>query len=271
MWTCGLLKRNAKQALSGRYWLCTAVCLIAGVFGASSVFSDLYAQFEYALSFVRDFTRPDVWTGNQPDVSFAEIFEAMSVTGLLAAVLLGMLIGVILGSVYRAFVSGPLSAGLCRYMMESRQGGAPFGTLFTIFRKPYLNVVKVLFLTDLKIVLGYIIIIPGIYWTYCYRQVPYLMAENPYLTTGRAMELSRQMMHGEKFHSFLLDLSFIGWDLLCLVTFGLGQVFLVAYREATYAEFYAAMRAKALSYGFSDESELGGFVRHSSPNHWANA
>lgn len=266
MWTCGLLKRNARQALSGRYWMCTAVCLIAGIFGANSVFANLSSQFQEVTILWQEFTQPDVWTGNHVDPTLAEILEAMSVTGLLGAIAIGILIGMVIGMVYRAFVSAPLASGLCRYMMESRQGKAPVGTLFGIFRRPYLNVVKVLFLTNLKILLGSIIIIPGIYWAYAYRLVPYLMAENPYLTTGRAMELSSQMMQGEKFHSFLLELSFIGWELLCLLTLGLGQIFLVAYYEATFAELYAAMRAKALSYGYTDESELGGFVRHVAPD-----
>lgn len=270
MWTCGLLKRNARQALSGRYWICTAVCLVAGILGASSVFSNLSGQFETATSLWAEFSQPDVWTGNQVDPTASELFDLMASSGLLAVILISVFIGFVMGVVYQAFVSTPLSVGLCRYMMESRQGRAPFSTLFGIFRSPYLNVVKVTFLVNLKIALGSIIIIPGIYWAYAYRLVPYLMAENPYLTTGRAMELSRQMMQGEKFHSFLLELSFIGWDLLCLLTFGLGQIFLVAYRYATFAELYAALRAKAFAFGYTDESELGGFVRHTAPD-WTNA
>ena len=269
MWTCGLLKRNAKQALSGRYWMCTAVCLVAGILGASTVFSNLSSQFESASTFWEEWSQPSVWTGNQTDPTLYELFDSLAATGLLTVILVSILLGLVIGIIYQTIVTVPLSAGLCRYMMESRQGGAPFGTLFSIFRTPYLNVVKVLFLTNLKIALGCIIIVPGIYWAYAYRLVPYLMAENPYLTTGRAMELSRQMMQGEKFHSFLLELSFIGWDFLCLLTFGLGQIFLVAYRYATFAELYAALRAKAFAYGYTDASELGGFVRHTVPN-WSN-
>ena len=105
-------------------------------------------------------------------------------------------------------------------------------------------------------------IIPGIYWSYCYMQVGYLMAENPYLTTRRAMELSKQMMDGEKWNTFVLQLSFIGWYLLCSITFGIGFIFLEPYVQATFAELYAALRAKALASGYTNEYELGGFVRH---------
>lgn len=117
-------------------------------------------------------------------------------------------------------------------------------------------------LTNLKVALGSLLIIPGIYWSYCYMQVGYLMAENPYLTTCRAMELSKQMMDGEKWNTFVLQLSFIGWYLLCSITFGIGFIFLEPYVQATFAELYAALRAKALANGYTNEYELGGFVRH---------
>ena len=50
--------------------------------------------------------------------------------------------------------------------------------------------------------------------------------------------------------------------LLCALTLGIGGFFLEPYMQATYAEFYAAMRSKALAQGFATTDELGGFVRH---------
>ena len=131
------------------------------------------------------------------------------------------------------------------------------------FRYPYGNPIVVQLLTDLKIALGYfLLIVPGIYWTYCYMLVPYLLAENPYMSATRAMELSKEMMEGEKWNFFILKLSFFGWLLLCVFTFGIGGFFLEPYMQATYAEFYAAMRSKALAMGMTTTDELGGFVRH---------
>ena len=43
---------------------------------------------------------------------------------------------------------------------------------------------------------------------------------------------------------------------------GIGGFFLEPYMQATYAEFYAAMRSKALAAGMTTTDELGGFVRH---------
>ena len=147
--------------------------------------------------------------------------------------------------------------------MESRQSLTPPSTVVSVFRYPYGNPIVVQLLTDLKIALGFfLLIVPGIYWTYCYMLVPYLLAENPYMTATRAMELSKEMMYGEKWKFFVLQLSFFGWLLLCALTLGIGGFFLEPYMQATYAEFYAAMRSKALAQGFATTDELGGFVRH---------
>ena len=173
-----------------------------------------------------------------------------------------MLIAAAISLCWAAFLINPLTVGRNRYFMESRQSATPFSTVTSIFHTPYLNVVKVMLLTNLKIALGSLLIIPGIYWSYCYMQVGYLMAENPYLTTCRAMELSKQMMDGEKWNTFVLQLSFIGWYLLCSIPFGIGFIFLEPYVQATFAELYAALRAKALANGYTNEYELGGFVRH---------
>lgn len=224
MWTRSLLKSNAKQALQERYWRSVGLCLLLSLLGIGYSFPRLTAQYRVTSS--------------------------------------QMLIAAAISLCWAAFLINPLTVGRNRYFMESRQSATPFSTVTSIFRTPYLNVVKVMLLTNLKIALGSLLIIPGIYWSYCYMQVGYLMAENPYLTTGRAMELSKQMMDGEKWNTFVLQLSFIGWYLLCSITFGIGFIFLEPYVQATFAELYAALRAKALANGYTNEYELGGFVRH---------
>lgn len=246
MWTCSLLKENAKQALSGRYWKGFWVCLVVGLLSGGN-----------GPSLTFSYSADDV-------ASFWENLPAYILPFLIVASLIGLALAVL----WSVFIASPVLVGRCRYFMESRQSPSPFSTVFSVFQTPYLNVVKVSFLTGLKIFAGmFLFLIPGIYWSYCYALVPYLLAENPYLTTTRAMELSKEMMYGEKLHYFVLELSFIGWNLLCILTFGIGFFFLAPYQSATFAEFYAAMRAKALSMGMTTTQELGGFVRHDNPNY----
>lgn len=56
-------------------------------------------------------------------------------------------------------------------------------------------------------------------------------------TMQEAFQISKQMMDGQKWAAFVMDLSFIGWNILSLFTCGiLGIFFLKPYREATFAE-----------------------------------
>ena len=96
---------------------------------------------------------------------------------------------------------------------------------------------------------------------YEYRMVPYILSERPDLPHQRVFELSRDMTHGEKWKMLLLDLSFVGWYLLALLSCCVGWIFLQPYIEASYAELYTALREKAFGMGFSDRTELPGFLR----------
>ena len=66
---------------------------------------------------------------------------------------------------------------------------------------------------------------PGIIKSYEYRMIPYILAENPSINWREAFRLSKAMMDGQKWNTFVLDLSFIGWDLLSAVTGGLLGLF----------------------------------------------
>ena len=66
-----------------------------------------------------------------------------------------------------------------------------------------------------------------------------MLAENPNLTKEQAFAQSKQMMNGQKWEAFVLDLSFIGWDLLSAMTLGILSIFYVEpYRNLTFAALY---------------------------------
>ena len=251
MWTRELLKSNAKQALQGRYWRSFWVCLVLSFVGLGGASASSGSA-----------ARQTVNTAGGDTASIYEMFSDIP-DNMLAALAVGAFIGAIISICWVLFVLYPLKVGRCRYFMESRQSLTPASTVVSTFRQPYGNPIIVQLLTNLKVFLGFLLlIVPGIYWDYCYTLVPYLLAENPYMSATRAMELSKQMMDGEKWNTFVLQLSFIGWYLLCSITFGIGFIFLEPYVQATFAELYAALRAKALANGYTNEYELGGFVRH---------
>lgn len=89
-------------------------------------------------------------------------------------------------------------------------------------------------------------IIGGIIKRYSYFLVPYIVAENPDINARDAIRLSRDMMRGYKWKCFVLDISFIGWQLLGILTLGLLDIaYTDPYRVATFTEFYCDMRGLA--------------------------
>ena len=81
-------------------------------------------------------------------------------------------------------------------------------------------------------------IIPGYVKAYAYSMAYYISLDRPELSAQECLEESERLMDGHKWDLFLLDLSFIGWHLLCLFTFGIGYLFLQPYVEMAKANFY---------------------------------
>lgn len=248
MWTRSLLKENAKIVLRRTYWLSFLVCLVGGLLTGTSG-----AGANYAYSYQSASGSSGGNTGSS--------YIPPALAGLLATT---ALLFFAVAIVYACFVASPITVGYRRYFMEARGGNAPFSSLFSVFGKPgYLATVKTLFMTNLSIFLwSLLLVIPGIIKSYQYCMVPYILAERPDMDYRRAMELSRQMTDGEKWNIFVLQLSFIGWELLGVLCFGIGLLFVTPYVEATMAELYTALRTKAMSLGQTDASELPGFIAY---------
>jgi uncharacterized membrane protein len=81
--------------------------------------------------------------------------------------------------------------------------------------------------------------IPGIVKSYSYAMTNYILIDNPNMTANEAITESRKMMDGHKMDLFLLDLSFIGWYILSIFTFGILLLYVAPYHEAARAQFYA--------------------------------
>lgn len=84
--------------------------------------------------------------------------------------------------------------------------------------------------------------IPGIVKSYSYAMTPYILLDKPELSATEAITESRMMMDGHKMELFLLDLSFIGWILLSLLTCGLLFFYVAPYMQAARAEFYRTLK-----------------------------
>lgn len=78
--------------------------------------------------------------------------------------------------------------------------------------------------------------------------IPYILAENPKIQRKKAFKLSKEMMKGNKWKTFILDLSFLGWELLSIFTFGLLNIFYInPYKVATTVELYEVLKKQIIS------------------------
>lgn len=81
-------------------------------------------------------------------------------------------------------------------------------------------------------------VIPGIIVGIMFSQANYILAENPDKSAMECIKESARMMKGHKFDYFVLELSFIGWSILCVLSLGIGFLWLVPYFEITLTNFY---------------------------------
>ena len=83
-----------------------------------------------------------------------------------------------------------------------------------------------------------LLIIPGIIAAYSYSLTFYLLIDEPELSAEAAIQKSIKIMEGNKWKLFLLHLRFFGWFMLCVLTLGIGLLWLIPYVQISFVHFY---------------------------------
>lgn len=145
------------------------------------------------------------------------------------------------------FVKNPVSVGASRLYLgvhgnEEHRGRA--ADLMYPFDNSYRNVVWIMLVKVIRQMVFYILlIIPGIWRTYTYRMVPYLLAEKPEMSVEEAFATSINMVNGHKWRIFIYDLSFIPWYILSLISFGIVHIFWTRpYKNMADAKLYLKLK-----------------------------
>ncbi|MBR5965242.1 MAG: DUF975 family protein [Treponema sp.] len=89
--------------------------------------------------------------------------------------------------------------------------------------------------------------IPGIIKKYSYSMMFYVMAEYPKIGVKKAMNISKELTRGYKGDLFVTDLTFIPLFILCMLSAGIGFLWLVPYYQATYTNIYHALKEVAVN------------------------
>lgn len=144
----------------------------------------------------------------------------------------------------------PLTYGFNNAMLSliRCESHTPTNDMLAYFKRDYSRSVPALILVALaQLGLGIVTLGIGVViLAYAYAMVPYLLRDYPELTATEALRTSREMMKGHKWDLFVLDLTFIGWGILCLFTAGIGLLWLQPYVSAAHAHFYEDLKAETI-------------------------
>lgn len=147
---------------------------------------------------------------------------------------------------WAVFLWGGIELGIALVFLNFvRKKEASLRQLFAFFTegKLFVNSVAFYVIRRIYIVLWtLLLVVPGIVKTYSYAMAPYLLNDNQGLSANEAITRSRSLMHGNKCRLFLLDLSFLGWFLLVVASFGLANFYVMPYYQATRAQFYENLK-----------------------------
>lgn len=122
----------------------------------------------------------------------------------------------------------------------------------TYGKKLVVTILRTLFIT----LWCFLFIIPGIVYNYSSYFSFQIMCENPNLKPMEALKLSKKMVAGNRGELFALDLSFIGWWILCGISFGIASIYAIPYYLTTQALYYENFKIRALQEGRITEDDF---------------
>lgn len=169
-----------------------------------------------------------------------------AVAALIYSVVAGGLSAIpFIGGLCSLFVGLPIAYGFTIVMFEVYKGkDIDFGVLFEGFQD-YSRIFATKLLQGIYTALwSLLLLIPGIIKYYSYAMTDYILKEEPAMKNNEAIEKSMAMMENNKMKLFMLDLSFIGWAILSIITFGIGFFFLQPYMQVARAAFYEDLKAQ---------------------------
>ena len=225
-----LYKQTAKEQLAGRWTLCVmGITYILSMPTMLSSMKNLMSTMKAVLS----------------SSSYTAIRSVHS-SGNLLLIFAGY------------FITGTTIIAQC-YMYQAlyhTTGGVKFQVFlrgFSMWMQGFLGYLWFLLWTFLWSLL---FMIPGIVKAFSYSQMFWILAENPGISVRKAMNLSKVMTRGYKGELFVMLLSFIGWNILAALTFGVLYVWLIPYMRMSMANAYHALRAQALRTGVLTEADF---------------
>lgn len=261
-------KRKGQKIFKKRYWTYVAVCFLLSFFGYEySTSSIMIHQYDRTKETVQEVVQPTRHKNNL-EMIFGEVNEqldqvistitrqdsyAFKLAGAVSNLVqkeyqttLALVTACALELAFIIFLLGPLCVGSRKFYIKAATSNPQIRTLLFGFQKGiYLRNGWTIFLKDFFLLLWTPTIIMPFIKAYEYRLIPYLLADDPNLTRKEAFLKSKMWMKGNKRCVFYLDLSYIGWFFLNILTLGISGIFYSnPYHAAAVTEFYLDLKAQ---------------------------
>lgn len=142
-------------------------------------------------------------------------------------------------TIYSIIVSGPMTLGYTMFAISIfRKRETSAAEVFYGFEKFGKALGLYIVMSVLVFLWTLLFIIPGIIAAFRYSMCFFILADNPNIGIKEALNQSKWMMKGNKWKIFCLNLSFIGWGILCIFTLGIGMIWLTPYVQVSITAFY---------------------------------
>lgn len=234
-------RAKAREALNGNWGKAIGTGFVASLLGAGTTVAASGGSSNSSDSSYDSIADLDGVIPTEFQVGFLVILSVLTFTAIAFAIL-------------HFVIGGAITLGYVKFNLSLvDHKPASFAQLFSEFHRLGQGLLMQLLRNIYTFLWALLLLIPGIYASYGYAMTPYILLENPELTANEAIGKSKELMHGNRWRLFCLEISFIGWALLSLFTCGLGYFALYPYMEASYAAFYREIKAE--KYGREPKEE----------------
>lgn len=142
-------------------------------------------------------------------------------------------------------VAAPMVVGLAIFSLSiSRNQEASVGQIFLGFNKFGICLAAYLLVALFTLLWTLLLIVPGIIAAISYSMTFFILADEDSIGAMEAIDRSKKMMDGYKWKYFCLCFRFLGWALLCILTLGIGFLWLAPYIQVSMAKFYDDVKAQ---------------------------
>ena len=200
----------AREALKGRWIKAGGVGLLAALLGASIDMSGSAGSFGSSA---------------QNSSNLAEQFGGFSgssagsaVSAVFLAVFLGVALVFLVWAIVMLVIGGATTLGFAKYNLNLVDDKDPkLKDIFSQYDRLGTGFGMQFFRMLLITLWSLLLVIPGIIATYSYSMTAYTLCENPQMTAREAIRKSKELMKGNRWRLFCLEISFIGWELLAVL------------------------------------------------------